>query len=134
MITLKTLEKATAQEVFDQVCKHMLAQRKKSVRNIRGAAVEFVDSEEQNGSCAYRGYRGLKCAAGCLIADDEYSEKMELNGWHELVADGLVPEAHKELIRELQKIHDFELAHNWALELEGLAERLDLDYKYDSNN
>ena len=132
MITLKTLESATSQEVFDQVCKHMLDQGKKSVRNIHRAAVDF--GEQDGGSCAYRGKQGLKCAAGCLIADDEYSEKMELNGWHELVADGLVPEAHKELIRELQKIHDFELAHNWALELEGLAERLDLDYKHDSNN
>lgn len=31
MITLKTLPKATAQEVFDQVTRHLLTQMKRSV-------------------------------------------------------------------------------------------------------
>ena len=63
MITLKTLPQATAQEVFDQVTQHLLKQGKAA--------------RSGTGACRYRvETRGeiLKCAAGCLIADDEYAE------------------------------------------------------------
>ena len=60
-ITLKTLEQATAQEVFDQVAEHMLTQYELSMLN---------------DTCVYRGYSGLKCAAGCLIGDDEYNNEL----------------------------------------------------------
>ena len=66
MITLKTLGKATAQEVFDQVATHLLTQNE---RSLDGA------------SCSYRNCDGLKCAAGCLISDDEYDNQMEGIDW-----------------------------------------------------
>jgi len=46
MITLKTLPQATAQEVFDQVARHLLTQGKKSI-------------SENNQYCMYR---FLKCS------------------------------------------------------------------------
>ena len=56
MITLATLEQATAQQVFTQVKNHLLKQNEKSMIN---------------GICAYRGSNGLQCAAGCLMSDEE---------------------------------------------------------------
>ncbi|MDO5609506.1 MAG: hypothetical protein Q4G62_01760, partial [Pseudomonadota bacterium] len=61
MITLKTLSSASAQAAADQIVQHLLTQNERSI-------LDFADP----GLCAYRGMRGLKCAAGCLIADDEY--------------------------------------------------------------
>lgn len=55
-ITLKNLHEATEQQVFDQVAGHLLTQK------------EVLPSP----ACFYRGPNGLKCAAGCLIANDEY--------------------------------------------------------------
>ena len=93
-ITLKTLAQATEQEVFDQVVQHLREQG--------------VQSKNENG-CAYRGNGGLMCAAGCLIADDEYTSYMdnaEDTTWTQLVSDNIVPDKHETLIRRLQEIHD----------------------------
>lgn len=93
MITLKTLEQATAQEVFDQVALHLLTQGERSIN--------------EEGNCAYRGRMGLKCAGGCLIGDDEYDERMENKSWNSgRMAEFGVPKAHKQLILSLQVIHD----------------------------
>lgn len=53
----------TLQEVFDKVVSHLRTQGKKSMNE---------DSE-----CLYRGPGGLKCAAGCLIEDEEYRKDFE---------------------------------------------------------
>ena len=98
MITLKTLETATAEEVFTQVRDHLLKQGEKSYGS---------------GGCLYRS-NGLRCAAGCLIADDEYQPKeMEGEDWEGLVVKGLAPMAHCELISRLQWIHDNYAPHRW---------------------
>lgn len=60
MIALKTLAQVTDQEVFDQVKTHLLSQKVKSM------------SRTLEDTCAYRSANSLKCAAGCLIGDDEY--------------------------------------------------------------
>lgn len=92
MITLKTLEQASAKEVFEQVKMHLLTQNKQSTIG--------------HGLCAYRGNDGLKCAAGCLIGDDEYDETMERKSWSYFASKGRVPEKHVVIITELQEIHD----------------------------
>jgi hypothetical protein len=76
MITLKTLKNSTDQEVFDQVANHLLTQNKRSV------------SATDNTLCVYRSPDGLKCAAGCLIADDEYDPRMEGSNWKEMYERG----------------------------------------------
>jgi hypothetical protein len=92
MITLATLDKATAQEVLDQAVTHLLTQNAKSV---------------VGGHCAYRGDNRLKCAAGCFIADDEYEPEMERKSWYGMVTSGYVPTAaHKTLMQDLQCAHD----------------------------
>lgn len=105
MITLATLEKATAQEVFDQVVNHLREQK--------------VPSEDDSGDmCMYRKEKDgvvLKCAAGCLIADNEYDPLMEGSCWES--EKFFVPVEHQELIRSLQKVHDNYSPEDWEYQL-----------------
>lgn len=111
MITLKTLAQATKQEVFNQVATHLLKQNERSCREVDGV-------------CMYRNSRGLKCAVGCLISDDEYIQLFENNTWDYVVKTlMLAPNAHLELITELQHIHDNYNPIDWQQRLEELANR-----------
>ena len=107
-ITLKTLPEATEQEVFDQVVTHLLTQGKRSM-SLRWSG------------CAYRGQNHLKCAAGCLISDEEYSSDMEGYSWVNLLDRKQVPQSHYALITRLQHIHDGIQPENWKRELDVLA-------------
>ena len=67
----------TLQEVFDIVSKHLLKQNERS---------GFSDD-----SCSYRGPNGLKCAAGILIPDEEYTfDSFEGKDWSHLVQNRYV--------------------------------------------
>ncbi len=114
MITLKTLPKASAQEVFDQVAVHLLTQNKKAMNG----------SED---TCAYRGIENTCCAAGCLIADNEYKKSFEDKRWDALVERGEVPSMHAQLIDRLQSLHDGGLVEHWKNLLIGLADRNELN-------
>ncbi len=111
MITLATLEKATARQIFDQVKNHLLTQNEKC---------QLV----AHGACAYRNKEGLKCAAGCLISDDEYSENFECKNWQVLVESRVVPTAHYKLIKTLQMIHDESNPDRWAEQLHSVEQNL----------
>lgn len=120
MITLATLPQATEQEVFDHVVNHLLTQKKCSDNGKKS----YMDQ-----LCMYRGKHGLKCAAGCLIADEEYKEEFESIGtWEELVQREMVPDNHSYLIRQLQLIHDKREPHFWAECLEKLANKQGLKF------
>lgn len=120
MITLATLPQATAQEVFDQVKNHLLTQNAKSI-------MEGANGADGEG-CAYRGVRGLKCAAGCLIGDDEYKLSFENRTWGNLLHEQNFPLHHEALIRRLQYIHDAKDVSNWPYELKELAQEFHLNY------
>lgn len=115
-ITLKNLAEATKQQIFDQVAEHLLTQNERSV--------------QESGYCNYRGPRGLKCAAGCLIADDEYDPIMD-NGtdssWADLATKGTVPREHTMFIRELQVIHDTAEVSRWYDHLKMFARQAGLN-------
>ena len=127
MITLKTLPQATAQEVFDQVVTHLLTQMKQS-------------KSSPNGICAYRGKNGLKCAAGCLIADDEYTPEMDNpnplpnvkvdSNWASQVANGLFPHDHCDLVMKLQRLHDNNYVCDWEERLKLLAKKEGLKFNW----
>lgn len=113
-ITLATLPQATAQEVFDQVARHLLTQKKQSRR-------WWPDIGD---GCSYRGANGRSCAAGCLIGDEEYQVEMEGVSWHGLAADlGIVPVVHAKLIGELQAIHDIYMPSKWSARLRQFAKQ-----------
>jgi hypothetical protein len=114
MISLKTLSEASAQEVFDQVKNHLLKQNEKCATSKDG--------------CLYR-KDNLSCAAGCLIADDEYKPSMESDKWLRLIHRGFVKtERHKDLIGALQEIHDECDVETWEEELRTLAESFNLEW------
>jgi hypothetical protein len=120
MITLKTLPQATAQGVFEQVANHLIKQGVKS---------ETVDNNGQM-NCVYR-LDALKCAAGCLIAEDEYNaERIEGYSWDNLVRIGIIPESHKDLICTLQEVHDEIIVANWKEKLTAVAIEFNLDYSF----
>lgn len=110
-ITLKNLSKATAQQVFDQVATHLLAQGKKSANGEK---------------CLYRGPEGTMCAAGCLIADDEYTPNMEGKGWYSFVSNHGVTSEHEELINRLQGLHDAGNPEEWRAGLQCIAGHFNL--------
>lgn len=113
MITLKTLDRATDQEVFDQVTRHLLTQ---------------MEQSKYNNVCVYRSPDGLKCAAGCLIADDEYDPDMEDNGWVDLVSRFGFTQSHGNLIQRLQDIHDEYTPKDWLNQLKNLALEFSLEF------
>ena len=92
----------TRQEIFDKVAKHLLTQPR-----------SFVNSDVVKGKirCLYRGPNGTKCAAGCLIPDDEYNEsfenktidsiKDEIPSFDEFSTEDIL------MIKDLQNLHDF---------------------------
>lgn len=116
MITLATLSQATAQDVFDQVVAHLRQQGKKSAT---------ADGE----SCQYRSFDGLKCAAGCLVSDDEYNSEMEGLRWNLLAQTGFVPIAHVSLIKALQSVHDDTHESRWESSLREVALAFHLKYQ-----
>lgn len=117
-ITLATLSQATAQQVFNQVARHLLTQNAKCETLMDGCTEP---------RCRYR-YGTLMCAAGCLISEGEYEEgKFEGAGWGRLVEWMRVPGAHSNLIRSLQRIHDNLGAQQWPSELAELAASYNLN-------
>ena len=117
MITLKTLPQATAQEVFDQITAHLLKQGK-AARSGTGACRYRVETQGEI----------LKCAAGCLIADDEYNSKFEGESWRKLASLQAVPSYHEDLIASLQRLHDTCLVNEWPAKLKQLAKDYGLQY------
>lgn len=83
----------TAQEIFDTVARHLIAQGKQAV--------------DESGYCKYRAPDGRRCAAGVLITDEEYVPNME----GVMFGDSQVawpPRllVHEKLVRDLQSAHD----------------------------
>ena len=114
-ITLATLPQSTEQEVFDYVAHHLCTQNEKST---------LVEDTQ----CVYRNFNNLKCAAGCLIADNEYKGSFEGNSWEELIAKDLVPSDHEVLIMDLQHVHDGFDVSNWGVQLSYVADEFSLKF------
>ena len=104
------------QSIFDQVARHLLTQKKRSLRRPRPAA---------NLICAYRGDNGLKCAVGCLISDEDYDPSMEgLSVREGAVRDWRFKRGYTmfgELLLRLQEVHDFHEPEHWPRLLASVA-------------
>ena len=92
----------TPQEVFDKVVAHLRAQ---------GCKAENKDT------CLYRGPGGTKCAAGCLIDDEDYRSSFEGSTFDRALRR--VPSLqvklgeHESLIMALQRVHDRFEVYDW---------------------
>lgn len=113
-ITLATLPQATEQQVFDQVAKHLLTQNEKSMH-------------PKSKLCLYRTSGGLKCAAGALISDEEYSPLMEMGSWRTLIRRHGVSKHCAALISDLQYLHDGYTVSEWRDGLRRLARQYNLN-------
>jgi hypothetical protein len=83
-------------------------------------------------SCSYRGPNGLKCAAGILIPDEEYTfDSFEGKDWGHLVQNGYVESRFSEQIIELQNIHDLERVERWKDELIKFANDYNLQVNFE---
>lgn len=105
-----------AQTVFNKVARHLLTQKKRC-----------ANSE----NCLYHSKNGLKCAAGCLIPDEQYDDIKDKEGksWIHLVFHKLVSSSHMNLIESLQYIHDDHPPEEWKDSLCRLATKFGLNTK-----
>lgn len=109
MISIRTLASHSAQEVFDHLAHHLMTmpQRCTQANGIVGA-LHFGDFRSPGGS---------------LIIDADYLLSMEGLSWRSLAHKGLVPEAHRDLIDEIEYIHDSYGEGNWHNRLAEVAQR-----------
>ncbi len=66
----------------------------------------FERSIGEDGTCLYRGPKGLKCNAGLLIPDEEYREYMEGCNVMSLSSKTLFALGRMWFVDSLQKAHD----------------------------
>jgi len=106
----------TSQEIFDDIVCHLRVQNAKSLNG-----QEF---------CLYRNpFKNLSCAIGCLIQDDEYDFSYEGAGdiknllnfanCSAKLKERFAP--HKDLLFDLQTIHDRIEIKDWETQFEKIA-------------
>ena len=108
MITLPK----TLQTIFNIVATHLMTQ--------------MQVCRDDDAVCKYR-EGGLKCAAGALIKDEEYSESLEGKSWRTLVGCNLAPAHFGQEIYKLQLIHDGSDPSEWKSGLREFGEEHELD-------
>lgn len=118
VITLRTLPKATAQQVFDQSALHLLRQKKKS-----------EEKTSTSITCLYRGPNKTMCAAGVFFSKKEFKPQFNSLDWHSLVVQGDVPQEHENLITALQRVHDGCSPARWKERLQTVADTHGLNTK-----
>jgi hypothetical protein len=118
------------QETFDTVVAHLRRQ---------GSKAQARDPTSGLITCLYRAPDGKRCAAGCLIPDNQYEPALELS------AVGGISENNKycsnevtllieelghdiELVGALQSMHDNSEVADWETKLEQLATDFGLRY------
>lgn len=120
-VTLENLHEAGAQDVFNQVRDHLLKQMKVSRINT---------SETEPNKCAYFGYNGSTCAAGCLIGNEDIAKHFDSlpeSYWESLVySQKIVPDFHADLIIKLQGVHDYSEPDEWQKNLIAVAKSFNL--------
>lgn len=125
MFTLSTLHLASIQDVFNQAARHLLTQKEKATIYNQDLGIE---------ACQYKNPEGLRCAFGCFVSDDEYTNLYEGNAAYFVIEDfeNSNPEIPKtgELVKDfcnaLQDIHDSYAAYEWHDKLTELADEYSL--------
>jgi hypothetical protein len=82
----------TKADIFYRVIAHLRAQG--------------VQAKNEQGSCRYRTPEGLKCAAGCLILDEEYTPEFEGKSWYTIAKHFPRYADFTRMITDLQLLHD----------------------------
>lgn len=132
MITLKNIDNAPLQDVFDTMLNHLRAQGCRS----------FIDDDNDcpedyalpYTGCLYRHPHGLKCAVGVFIADNEYSCAMEGESIGSLFSEFLptpvtLSPQLSALLHGAQHIHDKQPVENWEFEFCSLAGKINVEFQ-----
>lgn len=106
----------TIQEAYLKIKNHLLTQNQKSI--------------SENGSYAYRGINGTKCAIGILMSDEDYKpmyEDMSIGGLrrYDIPSLNIIKEDPK-LFQALQELHDTYNVSEWKSLLKDIEEEFDL--------
>lgn len=117
----------TPQEVFTKVVTHLLTQGQRSTDG------QELVVQRLRTPCQYRGPRGLRCAVGCLIADDVYSQALETHGLGTpavkaaLQRSGVgIDRQTLNLLYDLQYVHDRQPVFTWVTELHRVSKKYGL--------
>lgn len=121
-ISLKNIMYASFQDIFDQVATHLLTQKEKAI-----TGVQCKYKLKKDGKC-------LRCAAGSLIADDEYQLQFEGFNWFGLIRryfedNNSVGYDETAFINDLQNVHDNSAVLYWKSELINFAKEYKLSPK-----
>lgn len=123
----------TPQQVFDTVVSHLRQQGCKSLSEER--------YDDGGPLCTYRGTNNTKCAAGCLIPDEEYLSRFEGKNFQYIlrIVEGLDKKKNFPVIRSLtdhltlidclQRMHDTVEVSDWETRLVSIARGFDLQYQ-----
>lgn len=110
----------TAQEIFNKVRTHLLAQGRKA---------------SEGGTCRYRTETGEMCAVGCLIPGYLYTEEIEAipvcelgSNNHNEILEQVLPsdmawQDGLDFLSDLQLIHDLKKPEEWPLAFAAFAEK-----------
>ncbi|MGO4302226.1 hypothetical protein [Cupriavidus sp. RAF12] len=118
----------TAQSLFDTIATHLLTQGKKAL-TYDGTV------------CRYRGTAGTSCAVGCVIPNKFYTEDIEGESVTSMLKHAMASTysaplnafllndlgPHRDLLRDLQYLHDEHAVESWEFELQSMARRLNLN-------
>ena len=105
----QSIESKSLQDIFGEVKVHLLSQRKRAVEGKAGETF-----------CKYRTASGLKCAVGCLVPEELYSEDME--GASVLATVKYLRFDYRfELLSNLQAVHDDNQPVYWGELLDDLV-------------
>ena len=106
-------------QVFKTVVTHLLTQNSKSVEG------------SDLGNCQYQNDNGKQCAIGVLIDSKNYQPDLEGKATDALEViqavekslDTKITKSDRDLLCDLQDIHDYSTVDSWREELQGLAHR-----------
>lgn len=105
----------TKQETFNKVAEHLITQ--------------WAKAEGEYGF-AYHAPDGKKCAVGCLIPDEIYDPDLEgqlAYDFPDTLIEAIAPDGDRDMLRDLQQVHDNVPVFGWPAELKGISARFDLD-------
>ncbi len=119
----------TQQQVFDHVVSFLFKQGVRSVTPRTEIEVYGV-TRVRGGSCVYRGPKGMRCAAGVLIRDEDYVPEMEVNSIGSIIKNfPVLNYLHPflPLIKSLQVAHDGSDVTYWPARFANVAREHALD-------
>ncbi len=142
---MKKYKYTSLQEVFDTVVSHL---RKQGEKSDQSYMFDEEDLSIMDHQCLYRTPGNLKCAVGCLIPDDIYSEDMESTFAYKLLRDypkfssqfdpslfrysssTFYPKGDgiESLLGKVQDVHDDNPVSEWEKGFKLVAEEFDLNY------